>query len=218
MKVKLPKKGNVEETSAADPLQWYYIPIARAFYVARLADAVYLLRRRVKRLLEVGCGSGIFLPELARHCDRLFAFDLHPHLRRTAGMLQAESVDAILVRSDACFLPFPTESMDAIVCMSVLEHLRDLESPTEEFHRVLSPGGIAIVGVPITNLMTEAMFRVSYLFVDARLEDEHVSSHRYVIKAVSQKFLLEDVLNTPRVLPEPLQMYRTMRFRKTGKG
>lgn len=218
MKIRLPKNGNIEETSAADPLKFYYIPIARTFFVARLADAVRLLKTRVNRLLDVGCGSGIFLPELAKHCDRLFAFDLHPHLRRTARMLQAESVAAILVRSDARFLPFPTESVNAIVCMSMLEHLRDLESPIEEFYRVLSPGGIALIGVPVKNLMTDAMHRVGYLSCDACFEEEHVSTHREVISALSKKFLLEEALNIPRLLPESFRMYRTMRFRKARKS
>ena len=30
-------------------------------------------------LLETGTGSGIFLPELARHCEKLYAFDIHPY-------------------------------------------------------------------------------------------------------------------------------------------
>ncbi|HWP46384.1 MAG TPA: class I SAM-dependent methyltransferase [Candidatus Limnocylindrales bacterium] len=217
MEILLPDRKNIKETSAADPLKLYYIPIARSFYKARFADALRLLGGRVRRLLEVGCGSGIFLPELARHAESLFACDLHPNLNKTLQMLRIESVPASLVQSNASMLPYATESMDAIVCMSVLEHLHDLQSPAEEFFRVLQPGGFAIIGVPVTNLMTEVILRLSYLSFDARLEDEHVSTHRDVIRTFSQKFLMEQVLTIPRFLPETFRMYCTIRFRKPGK-
>lgn len=217
MEITLPDRKSIKETSAADPLKLYYIPIARSFYKARFADAIRLLGQRVGRLLEVGCGSGIFLPELAKHAHSLFACDLHPNLNRTLEMLRRESVQAALVRSNAGMLPYATESMDAIVCMSVLEHLHDLQSPAEEFFRVLRPGGVAIIGVPVTNLMTEVILRLSYLSFDARLEDEHVSTHWDVLRVFSQKFLAERVLTIPRLLPETFRMYCTVRFRKPGK-
>lgn len=51
---------------------------------------------------------------------------------------------------DANVLPWPvaTGSFDYVFMMSVLEHLRDPLAVLEECHRVLSPGGIAVVLVP----------------------------------------------------------------------
>jgi Methylase involved in ubiquinone/menaquinone biosynthesis len=215
MKITLPDRRKIEETGVADPLKFYYFPVARSFYTARFADALRLLGGKVGDLLDVGCGSGIFLPELTKHCRRLFACDFHPHLDKPAAMMRAENLTAMLVRADARFLPFASESMDAIVCMSVLEHLRDLESPAEEFYRVLRPGGVAVIGVPVENLMTDAMLRISYLALpNASLDDEHVSTHRDVLEIFSRKFEAEKGLNIPRILPEQVRMYRTVRFRK----
>jgi SAM-dependent methyltransferase len=212
---RLPQRKNIQETSLADPLKFYYVPIARSFYTARFADAIRLLGGKTGKLLDVGCGSGIFLPELSRHCESLCACDFHPNLNRTAEMLRAEAVSASLVPSDARALPFRSESFDAIVCMSVLEHIHDLDAAASEFHRVLSPGGVAIVGVPVENLMTDTMLRLSYLSLPgARLEDEHVSTHRDVLAAFGKQFEVEQGLNIPRLLPEQLRMYRTVRFRK----
>jgi len=98
--------------------------------------------------------------------------------------------------------------------MGVLEHLYDLETPTEEFYRVLRPDGIAVIGVPVSNLLTEAMLRLSYLSLDARLDDEHVSTHRDVLAALRKRFSVEKVLRIPRHLPDPIGMYCTVRFRK----
>lgn len=212
---RLPLRSNIQQTSIADPLKFYYIPIARSFYTARFTDAIRLLDGKPEKLLDVGCGSGIFLPELSRHCESLCACDFHPNLNRTAEMLRAESVKALVVPSDARALPFKAASFDAIICMSVLEHIHDLDSAASEFFRVLRPGGVAIVGVPVENLMTDVMLNLSYLSLPgAHLEDEHVSTHRDVFDAFSKKFEIEEGLNIPRLLPERLRMYSTARFRK----
>ena len=214
MKITLPERNSIKETGAADPLKFYYIPVARSFYTARFADAVRLLGKRVGRLLEVGCGSGIFLPELSKHCETLVACDFHPHLSYTREMLESEKTRAVLACADARKLPFASESMDAIICMSVLEHLHDLDSPATEFHRVLRPGGVAVIGVPVANIFTEIILRLSYLTLDARLEDEHVSTHRDILKTFGKKFQVEAVRKIPQLLPEQVGMYCTVRFRK----
>jgi len=217
MNLTFPKRDNIQEVSGVDPTKFYYTPVARSFFRGRLADAIRLLGVRVGSLLDVGCGSGIFLPELAKHCDRLFSCDLHPHLDLTAEMLLAESVNVHLTRCDACDLPFPSESIDAIVCMSVLEHLRDPKFAAQEFHRVLRPGGVAVIGVPVKNLMTEVMLQCAYIWLDGKLEDEHVSTHRDVIASMNSIFRAEAILHIPRLLPEHVRMYTTTRFRKPQK-
>lgn len=50
---------------------------------------------------------------------------------------------------DCTSLPFPDESHDIIVCSHVLEHVRDDHAALSEFHRVLRPGGRAILQVPL---------------------------------------------------------------------
>ena len=46
-------------------------------------------------------------------------------------------------------LPFENEMFDVVVCSHVLEHLENPERTVAEARRVLRPGGILIVGVPI---------------------------------------------------------------------
>jgi len=217
MKIRLAKRESIAETTSADPLKFYYIPVARSFYLARFADSLRLFNSdgtRFRRLLDVGCGSGIFLPELAKHAEHLIACDLHPNMDKVATMLSAESIDATVLRSDACSIPVASESIDVVVCMSVLEHIHDLESPANEFFRVLRPGGIAVVGLPVKNLLTDAILNMSYLTLEAKLEDEHVSNHDDVIRAFGRVFQMEGVLNIPRLLPERLRLYTTLSFRK----
>ncbi|MFP4002364.1 MAG: methyltransferase domain-containing protein [Alphaproteobacteria bacterium] len=46
-------------------------------------------------------------------------------------------------------LPFEDESFDLVLCSHVLEHIPDDRAAMSEFHRVLAPGGRAILQVPL---------------------------------------------------------------------
>lgn len=50
---------------------------------------------------------------------------------------------------DILDIPFEDDSWDFIVCHHVIEHLRDDRAGLMEFHRILKPGGFAIVSVPM---------------------------------------------------------------------
>jgi SAM-dependent methyltransferase len=52
------------------------------------------------------------------------------------------------VFADGTRLPFRDASMDAIVCLEVIEHVRDPEQLLAEIHRVLKPGGRALMSMP----------------------------------------------------------------------
>lgn len=53
------------------------------------------------------------------------------------------------VKADICALPFEDNSYDFILCNHVLEHIPNDLKAMEELYRVLKPGGIAILQVPL---------------------------------------------------------------------
>jgi SAM-dependent methyltransferase len=165
MNLRLPVRDNTATTAVADPLKFHYVPLARDFCRARFVDAVKLLAGRAESLFEIGTGSGSFLPELSRWCDKLYACDIHDNLELVRQILRKEGIAATVERSSPAKIPFDDASMDAVVSMSVLEHIRDLAPFVDEIHRVLKPGGRAVIGVPVDNPVTKAMFRVSCLLL-----------------------------------------------------
>jgi SAM-dependent methyltransferase len=52
------------------------------------------------------------------------------------------------VKMDIHQIPFPDNKFDVVLCNHVLEHVRDDREALREIHRVLKPGGFAILQVP----------------------------------------------------------------------
>lgn len=100
------------------------------------------------RVLDVGCGPGIWTRELARRGYAASAIDL----TRTAvaiarRSLELASLEADLVEGDAENLPFKDESFDGVVCHGVIYHTPNTAKCVREMARVLRAGGFAVVSV-----------------------------------------------------------------------
>lgn len=101
--------------------------------------AALLSRFQGRRFLEIGCGEGRLLVDLA--FGEKFAVELSAQAIRTARM-----------RTEACFcvalaewLPFPSDFFDVIASVGVMEHFLDIGAALRQIHRVLKPGGTSVV-------------------------------------------------------------------------
>jgi phosphatidylethanolamine/phosphatidyl-N-methylethanolamine N-methyltransferase len=95
------------------------------------------------RILEVGVGTGISLPDYAR-TNRLVGIDISEPMLRKAQERVAEqqltNVDCLAVM-DATQLAFPDGAFDVIVGQYLITAVPDPEGTLDEFARVLRPGG-----------------------------------------------------------------------------
>jgi SAM-dependent methyltransferase len=212
MRLTLPPRALVTKPAVDDPIDHYYRPFTGPLYRARLRDALILLGDgRFEALLEVGYGSGVFLPELARRTNRLVGIDVHAGRNGVAQM--AARLDLVVELLDASLfeLPFEDGTFDALVCLSVLEHFRELDAAFEELRRVLRQGGQFVLGVPVRNVATSVFFRL----VGYDPGEIHPSSHRDVAGAIERAdgLTLERELHFPRLLPLDLAAYASFRCR-----
>jgi ubiquinone/menaquinone biosynthesis C-methylase UbiE len=118
-----------------------------------------------RRVLDVGCGTGILAARLSE--------DLHPDLVTgcdfSAGMLEqaaTRSQTVSWIQGDAVHLPVPDGTVDAVVSTHAFHFFPQAEALTE-FHRVLAPDGRLVVGLvnPRTPRGSRVMERLGARFV-----------------------------------------------------
>ena len=133
--------GTIEKAYA----RWapiYDFVFGALFARARRA-AVEAAERAGGRVLEVGVGTGISLPDYARS-TRLVGADLsEPMLRKAHARvheLALSNVEGLAVM-DAERMGFPDSSFDVIVAQLVVTTVPNPEATLDEFLRVLKPGG-----------------------------------------------------------------------------
>lgn len=95
------------------------------------------------RILEVGVGTGISLPDYSKS-NRVFGVDIsEPMLRKARrrvtelGLSHVEGIEVM----DAQRLEFESASFDVVVAQYVVTAVPDPEAALDEFARVLKPGG-----------------------------------------------------------------------------
>ena len=113
------------------------------------------------RILEVGVGTGISLPEYS-WSNRLVGVDLsEPMLRKAVERVAEHKLDNVeaLAVMDAQRLGLPDESFDVVVAQYVITTVPDPETTLDEFARVLKPGGEIIL---VNHLGAETGLRRSF--------------------------------------------------------
>ncbi|MCS6860428.1 MAG: methyltransferase domain-containing protein [Abditibacteriales bacterium] len=127
-------------------------------FIWRTTVDAFIERAELKRqpdahLLDVGCGWGRVIVGLKQHLPtlRVVGMDLTERLLHLAEDIVPSETgmnDVRFVRGNAQYLPFADASFDAVISTRVLQYVQDPVAAVAEFHRVLRPGGRAVVFLP----------------------------------------------------------------------
>lgn len=96
-----------------------------------------------KLVLDLGCAGGFMSEALAERGARVAGID--PAVQAIeAAVTQTNKTQSNIDYSVGVgeALPYQTNEFDAVVCVDVLEHVKDLSQVLAEVERVLKPGGI----------------------------------------------------------------------------
>lgn len=111
----------------------------------------FFKKRNVKRVLDLGCGTGRHLVYLAKQGFEVYGLDISRHgIRIAKKYLKQEKVKAKLKIGDIYKrLPYEDDFFDAIVSTKVIHHgkIEDIRKVIKEMERILKPKGLIFITV-----------------------------------------------------------------------
>lgn len=112
--------------------------------------------------LEVGPGSGIYIPFLLDAAARVMVSDCQPaYLNYIETQFRPGKIE--LIQDDITHSRIPAESIGLILFTEVIEHIKNAKDALEGLYRVLKPGGIVILTTPQRFSTLEICSKVAYL-------------------------------------------------------
>jgi SAM-dependent methyltransferase len=98
-----------------------------------------------KRVADFGCGyEASFARRILPTVEQLLLVDLH----LAEDLKHHPKVQAMDGQIEIVLPTMSSESLDIVLCLSVLEHLDEPQQVLNGLHRILVPGGLAFINVP----------------------------------------------------------------------
>lgn len=138
-----------------------------------------------RRILDVGCGAGIFAAALKRERPGAEVWGVEPEALAHASA--AKLLDRTLHGLFDDTLGLPEAHFDAIVFNDSLEHFPDHRPALRLARRLLAPGGVLVASVPNVRYWPHLRH---YLFeADWRYEDEGIRDHTHLRFFTKRSFI-----------------------------
>ena len=186
------------KTGPVDEALWNYSPWLGFLQRRRFHLALRLIKNRCfNNLLEVGYGSGIFMPTLARHCKNLSGVDIHGSVEVIRQTLEKSGFRADLRQSSATALPFEDNTFDGIVAISALEFVEPAEEMATELARVCQPDGSLIVVSPAQSWWLDQALRLT---TGSQAELIYQQRRTELLPRLLQRFTLTNSVSFPAIV------------------
>lgn len=132
----------------------------RAWIEAALARAA---TRGRSAALEIGPGSGIYMPLLTRLFERVSVSDVEDAYLDAARSAAPAGASVTFVTDDITRSRLPAGAFDVVLCTEVIEHVADSPAALAGIRRVLKPGGRLVLSTPQRWSTLEVCARVAFL-------------------------------------------------------
>ncbi|MCU1457073.1 MAG: methyltransferase protein [Actinomycetia bacterium] len=199
------------KTNDLDQAEWNYKPVLGYIERRRYQLLVKLLgTEHFADALEVGYGSGVFLPELARHASAVSGVDPHDRAQDVNVALEKVGVTATLYSAPGEQLPMADASYDLIVVVSALEFVTDIDKVCSEMRRVLTTDGTLVVITPGQSKLIDLGLRV---LSGEKAEDTFSGGRAKVIPTLRRYFTDVEIAEFPPLAPRSLRLYTALKMK-----
>src|SRR4051812_40778458 len=113
--------------------------------------------------IEVGPGSGIYLPILAELYKHVIGTDIEQQYLQASHRLLYRYPNVELLIDDITSSRLPSASADLLLCTEVIEHISDSATALKEMRRILRPGGVLVLSTPQRYSPLELAAKVAFL-------------------------------------------------------
>jgi ubiquinone/menaquinone biosynthesis C-methylase UbiE len=122
-------------------------PLQRFFFEPSHRMMLDVLTAQDRRILDVGCGTGLFASRIRERFPRtqVVGLDLSAGMLRQAHCRMSRAGGLHQVQGDSQRLPFASNTFDAITCSHSFHHYPRQDRVVAEMHRVLRPGGKLLI-------------------------------------------------------------------------
>lgn len=117
------------------------------FHVRR-ARILELLPKRPGQVADLGCGPGVMVEAVRERGGNFTGIDYSPEMVREASERFHGVPEVSFLQGDIEALSLADGAYDTVICMAVLEYLEIPDKALREIHRILKPGGVALITVP----------------------------------------------------------------------
>lgn len=155
-------RGNQKESTVFDILQTLYIKIfgvpeigfqVRYFHFRKALDVIG--KQQFNQVLDAGSGIGCYTLALARHFNHSLIIGVDNSRKNVAigkKMAQEAKLGNVYFKMRDIAKELPgKDKYDLIICIDVLEHIKQYKKVLSNFYKVLRPGGYVYIHVPQKN-------------------------------------------------------------------
>lgn len=136
-------------------------------------------------VLDAGCGSGLFLPTLAKYSvlptgtDRRIEKGSYVLVSGYNTMLYEWDMSKKFIK--------PTLKFDTVFCLDVLEHLKHPNKAIEELYTALADDGRLIISMPTDSFLYKALSKLTG-YKKRSQKEPHINSSKLIKTLIERRF------------------------------